>query len=285
MKDLDPWEYQYISQLKDNDVLAWEDEEAFYRYPKYSHVYDKYFIGKTYSGLKTWDLEKETPTEFPVVIKPKTNLFGLGKDCYIANSAEEIEHVVGMIAQEFTDGLHYSTDYVLKDGKIIDSFTFTGYKNFYNDFTLWESYAFPDRISMRVESILDGYTGLANFESVEGRIIEGHLRGSLQFYDISGGLLQQMPKFIKTGQYDKVTYEHTFSKVCRTYRKGHMSVKSIPKKDSSIRSVQLCYEPNKSLVETNPGGHRKRWAVINGTDLTKIDNYGKMLRQGVVIDE
>lgn len=283
LHEKDLWEENYIKNLKDSHLVPWGDSDAFLRNPSYSHIYDKLLLSKLTNTIKVWDLEKEIPNIYPVMVKPRMNLFGLSKGSYVADSEEEIEDIKDMIAQEFANGVHYSTDYILSGGKIVASFTFVGDKNFYNDFVMWRSVPFPDKISNYVEDVLKGYTGIANFESIDGKIIEGHLRGSLQFYDICGKLLDKMPEFIKTGNLDKIKFEQTYSKVLRTRHDGYVKVRTLPKLKQGIRSVQLCFDKNIKLSETDPGSHRKRYCVINGTDLGKIEQYAKSLKGSLFI--
>lgn len=281
----DKWEEQYIQNLRNNHVVAWGDADAFFRNPRFCHVYDKLWLGKTHSGLKTWDLENEIPDRFPVIVKPKHNFDGLSKDCYVADALEEIEDVDKMIAQEMAQGTHYSTDYILKGGNIIDSWTFVGHKNFYNDFILWESHPFPDKIRTKIQKILPFYNGVCNVESIDGRIIEMHLRGSLQFYDICGGLLKQLPEYMLKGIYTPTKYEKTYSKVLRTRHDGYVTVKNLPEKPLAVRSLQLCSTPGDKLSEDDPGAYRRRFAVINGTNLTEIEQYARLLRGSISIGE
>jgi len=277
----DSWEENFIINLKDADLVPWGDNDAFYRYPKYSHIYDKYLLTKVINSLKVWDLEKEIPTKFPVIVKPKVNLFGLGKNSYVADNVEEIEDCEGLVAQEFVEGTHYSTDFVLDRGKIIDSFTFIGNKNYYGDFILWESIPFSDKIKNNVEDVLPDFTGICNFESIDGNIIEGHLRGSLQFFDICGGMLEQMPKYFKSGDYTPVKFEKTYSKVLRTRHDGLLVVNNIPKKVQHIRSVQLCFEKNTPLSATDPNSFRKRYCVVNSDNVNQMERYSEELRNNV----
>lgn len=281
----DFWEEQFIQNLRNNHVVAWGDSDAFYRNPKYCHVYDKLWLGKTYSKLKTWDLEKEMPDQFPVYVKPRHNFYGLSKDSYVADSLEEIEDIDKMIAQEMAIGTHYSTDYVINRGSIVDSWTFIGHKNFYNDFILWESHPFPDQIRQTIRKILPFYTGICNVESIDGKIIEMHLRGSLQFYDICGGLLEQMPEFMLNGKYKKTGFEKTYSKVLRTRHDGYVTAKKLPEKPSMVRSLQLCTTKGEKLSVDDPGSYRRRFAVINGTDLKAIENYATMLRGNIFVGD
>lgn len=284
----DTWEENYIKNLRNANLLAWDDSEAFYRYPKYSHIYDKFLLSKLTGNSRVWDLEALidlNSIKYPVFVKPKMNLFGLGKDSYAAFSFDEIEDTNGMIAQELFKGTHYSTDYVLHNGKVIDSFTFIGHKNFYNDFILWESNPFPDKIKNKVEDVLPDYTGIANFESIDGHIIEGHLRGSLQFFDICGDLLGQMPAYYKDGSYNKVKFIKSYSKVLRTRRDGYLKVKSLPKKLPNITSIQLTYDPSVKLSTTDPSGFKKRYCVINGTCLSEINNYATLLKDRIFIGD
>lgn len=106
-----------------------------------------------------------------------------------------------------------------------------------------------------------------------------HLRPSLQFYDISGGFLEQMPDFVTKGLVPKVNFEQTYSRVFRTRHDGYVSKAHIPpQKPSGVRSIQLCWNDGQKLSETDSGLIRHRYTVVNGNDLTEIENYGKMVK-------
>lgn len=274
---LDSWEAKYIENLKDRELLAWSDFEAWRRYPKYSWVYDKQALA-SFTKLPTFDLEREIPDNafYPYIVKPRTNFDGLSKDCYVVDSEDEIEDHQGMIAQEFMHGHQGTSDIVLLNGTILDSFTFTTHTNYYGEIKLFESNPFlPLPVASLVRKLFSGYTGVVNVEYIEGTVFEIHLRPSLQFYDICGGFIEQLPNFMKTKKWDKIKYERTFSRIYRTKHNGEPEVKAMPPKIDEIRSIQFCWEKGKKLSETDPSLGKNRYMVINGTNLQAIENYAK----------
>lgn len=276
---LDQWEANYIKQLKDYDVMAWSDEEAFLRYPKHSWVYNKLLLSKS-TGLVTFDLEKELPSVFPVIIKPIENKFGLSKGCYVAESLDEIEDYVGYIAQEYVFGTQYSTDMLLSKGQVKAHYTFITQKSKYDEIKCFVSNPFISYpIKTKIEKILNDYTGVVNVEFIDNQIIEIHLRPSLQFYDICGGFISKMPEFVKNGLIPRVKFEQTYSRVFRTRFDGVVKKVIIPEnKPDGIRSLQFCWENGTKLSQTDPSLFRKRYMVINGTNLPIMENYGRLFK-------
>jgi len=263
MQRLNRWEAKYITDLKDKDLLAWDDFYAWQRYPKFSWVYDKQALAK-FTNLPTYDLEREIPDNsfYPYIVKP--------------NSEDEIEDWSGMIAQEFMVGQQGTADIVILEGTIKDSFAFTTHTNFYGEITLFESNPFlPLPVANLVRNLFQDYTGVINVEYIEGTVFEIHLRPSLQFYDICGGFIEQLPSFMKTKKWEKTKYERTFSRVFRTKHDGIPEIKSLPPIGEAIRSIQLCWEDGKKLSETDPSLGKNRYMVINGTNLQAIENYAK----------
>lgn len=276
---LDSWESKYIRNLKDYDVLSWDDEEAKMRYPKHSWVYNKYMLAKA-TGVFTLDLEKEMPSFYPVIVKPMENLYGLSKNAYVAESPDEIEDHVGYIAQEYLNGLQGTTDLVIANGKVQGHFSFITSKSRYDEIKCFTSTPFfNNNVKNTVERILFDYTGIANVEYIDDKVLEIHLRPSLQFYDICGGFISQMPRFITDGTIPSPKFEQTYSRVFRTRRDGIVKDVKIPNyKPSCIRSIQMCYDNGKLLSETDPSFFRKRYMVINGTNLQDIESYASEIK-------
>lgn len=276
----DQWELQYIKNLKDNHLLAWDDETAWSMYPKYNWVYDKMLLSNI-TGIPTWDLEKEVPTVFPVVCKPKTNFCGLSKGAYIASSIDEVEDFEGYIAQKYLNGTQFSTDILLNRGEIVDYFTFITHKNNYDELKMFSSTPFTNnRVINKVAFFLKDYIGVCNVEYIDNHIIEIHLRPSLQFFDICGGFIKQIPEFIKNPDNfkKKSKFEQTFSRVFRTRFNGVPEVLKLPTPPSEVRSVQLAWEDGYKLSKTDPSLFRKRYLIINGDDLQKIEDYSKTIK-------
>lgn len=276
-EDLDKWEEKYIHNLKDRDLLAWSDRAAWHRYPKHSWVYDKQALAH-FTGLVTYDLETEIPDKsyYPYIVKPRTNFTGLSKDAYVVSSEDEIEDWKGMIAQEFIEGHQGTTDVVLLNGAILDTFSFTTHKNYYGEIKLFESNPFfPLHVADKIRQLFAGYTGVINVKYINNRIIEIHLRPSLQFYDICNGFISLLPNFFKTKKWEKVPFIKSYSCVFRTKHDGVPQVKSLPEKPKEVSSVQLCWEDGKKLSETDPSLGRNRYMVVNGFNLEVIEAFAK----------
>lgn len=280
MNDLDPWEYELISDLDDLELVAWTDEEALSRYPEYKWLYDKYELSNRLDSLRSWDLEKEEPDEYPVIIKPKINLLGMGMGARKIDRAKQLpSDRTGLMAQKFAKGLHFSTDYIVRDKKVIDSRTFLCKKN---DLVFWcfESVGYFNKSIIDFIESLRFDHGVINVESIDKYIIEVHLRPSVQFADIDGGLVRQIPRFMKTGEWDKTRYVTSYSRVYRQPDNAIVSLTApLPWKPLTVKSVQKTWLENKPLGACVQDEFSFRYLVINGTDIADIEAYAKQVHK------
>lgn len=280
---LDEWESDYIKNLKDKDVLCWSDAEVVYKWPKYKWVYDKFILHKYLNEVPTWDLWEKIPKRYPKFVKPRINLQGMGKFSGIVHSFEEIleDGLCGThIAQSVLEGCHISTDLVFDGEDLVDYFSFKCYKDENGSFWLFESTKiYPKRLIKKLSKIGEGRR-VINIETIGGKPLEVHMRPSLQFYDICGGLIKQLPEFIKTGKWTKIPFEKTYSRV---YRRNtdtkYLTPRYLPVKSSNICSVQLCWEPYKALSDHEQDPHSYRYMVINGKDLEEIEKYSEKVHK------
>lgn len=274
----DKWESNYIKQLPDADLVVWDDVTAFSSFPKHNFVYDKLLLSR-YSGVKCWDLEKDFPTLFPVFVKPKTNFDGLSKGAYIAHSPDEIEDYEGYVAQEYLNGMQFTTDLMYHKQKVLAHYTFITHRNNYGEIKLFSSTPFlNNNVMKKLTFILQDYSGPVNVEYIDDSIIEIHLRPSLQFADICGGFTQALPEFVKSKRIKPIQFEQTYSKVYRTRFDGKPQLLQIPNQPNGVRSVQLAWDDGKRLSETDPSLFRKRYMIVNGTNLQEIEKFGSQVR-------
>jgi len=259
--NLDPWEFQYVKDLKDHEALAWTDEDAYHRYLPYSWIYDKYLLALR-TGVPTVDLQIESPTAYPVMVKPRINLEGMSKDAYVAQSIEDIGSRRGMIAQHFLTGDHLTTDFVIRDGQVIDSFTFLAHSE-NGSFFLFEAVDTQQPQVINFLNSLELRTGVVNVETIGGEILEIHLRPSVQFYDICGGLIERLPKLIKGGLWTSTTFEETYSLVYRTGEDKILTKVPIVLENPAIRSIQLTWKEGLPLSAVTQDTHSFRFMVIN----------------------
>lgn len=283
-KILDAWEANYIRNLEGRELLAWSDAEAVYRYPKLKWVYDKYQLSKYFDMVPTWDLWNDYPKRYPVFVKPRINLNGMGAGSGVIESISNLfdkGYIGSHIAQKNLVGEHISTDLVFDGEELIDYFSFLCHKNIKGSFWLFQSIDVSptNRVIRKLSKIGQGRR-VMNVETIGGAPIEVHLRPSLQFYDICGGLIRQLPGFIKGENWKKVKRERSYSRV---YRRRHdcraARPRSQPDLPRGVRSIQYCWENQKRLSKHGQDPYSYKYLVINGSNLRAIEDYGRLLNK------
>jgi len=285
-KILDAWDAKYIRNLPGRDLLAWSDAEAVYRYPKWKWVYDKYTLHRYLDIVPTWDLWEDIPDKFPKFVKPRINVNGMGSKSGIVNSVFEIfdEGLCGThIAQPVLTGSHMSTDVVFDDDKFVDYFSFICHYDNYGSFKLFESINKkpPQKLLQKMANIGEGRR-VMNVESIGNNPLEIHLRPSTSFFDISGGLLRQLPGFIGGEPWRPVKQEKTYSRVYRTREDCRTTrPRPLPPNPRGVRSVQLCWEKGKRLGQHAQDPYSFRYMAINGSNIRAIEDHGRLLNKKI----
>lgn len=277
MKYLEPWELKYLENVPYADAIPWTDEGAWERYPNLRWVYNKQILS-AYTNHLAHELSLELPrvSEYPVIVKPKTNLMGMGKGAKVCRSEYELpSERQGLIWQKYLTGLHTTTDYVLEYGRVITSFSFIGARDKNDSFILFASTPLSHSLPLRLLKDLESYRGVLNAEFIGGQLIEAHLRPSVQFFDISGGLLPQLGRWATQGILHLPKYEMTYSRVYRRKKDAILSCRTIPNVPIGVRSYQLCWEEGERLSKYAQDEHSFRVLVVNGTDFGKVSSYGK----------
>lgn len=163
------------------------DKDAYQNIYKYSHMYNKLLL----SQLQKLDAAPIgiTPIEFPVIIKPIINLYGMSNGFKKINSLEEYKEIIhyGMFWQKYLDGIQYNIDINMKNGKIIQYFCVISEpdKDGMFKFHYYEpNYILSKKIIKLIQNLLDDYSGFINIEIINEYIIEMHLRlnGDLFLY-------------------------------------------------------------------------------------------------------
>lgn len=275
---LDAWEAKYVRKLKDKELIAWTDAEAIFKYPKYKWVYDKLALHLYLDMVPTWDLWHEIPTRYPKFAKPRINVNGMGFKSGIVNSIFELydRGLIGThIIQPILRGEHLSTDLVWNGDKLIDYFTFYCHYDKKGSLILFESVDKkpPKKLLNKLKNIGEGRR-VMNVETIGEKPLEVHLRPSVQFFDICGGLLPQITNFVKTGHWTKVKKEKTYSRVYRSNVDCRMArPKKIPSYPTGIRSIQFCWEKQQRLSKHTQDPSSFRYMVINGSNIRAIERY------------
>lgn len=286
--------YHFLDSKGNSVYLSSGDTEKILldRYPNYFWIYDKYQLSQRL-GQYVVDLETQFPERFPVLVKPKINLLGMGIGCHKVHHLEQIQNRKGFIAQEFYEGVHISTDMVLIAGQVVDKFSFKCHVNEYGGFDYFESISDLDSTdgSFAVAELLKDYTGLLCVETIGGKVIEAHLRAATMFYDICGGFIEkayQQVIYNKVSQedYETSSFEKTYSKFNRRLTDAYPQLAKLKIEcPNGVRSFHLEWEPGYKLSDYAQDPNTFRYLVVNGTDLKQIESFSNWLTNQIQFQE
>ncbi len=280
--EADPWRLQYFEGIPcpEHVRVPTEDADAWLWYPAHRWIYDKLAVALS-QGLDAAP-HGVMPERFPVFSKPMMNLRGMGAGSRVVADADEYAGALagGHFWSTLLSGDHVSSDVALVDGEARWWRHATGASGPGGTFDHWciEAAHRP-----RIETWcgdwaarhLRGYTGMANFETIGGRIIEAHLRFADQWPDLYGaGWVEAVIRLYGTGawSFDDSLRRDGFSVVLfgphdRTYRHPPAAALEAARALSGVSSVQITFHEDRdpSRHSMPPGGFRL--AVVNATDL------------------
>jgi hypothetical protein len=166
------------------------DPTAWTLYPQHNHVYNKLFLCRT-QGIAHAPLPVP-PQRFPVFVKPITNLLGMSIGSFRADGPADLaEYRAGAFWMELLTGRQVSSDVAIVDGQARWYAHTQGHPIDNGRFSHWERLAADNRpleavLSAWARQHLGGFTGIVNFETIGARIIECHLRMSVEFVPLYG---------------------------------------------------------------------------------------------------
>lgn len=282
IKEEDPWRMQYFEGVAcpDDVVVPTEDGDAYLMFPKHRWVYNKLMVCETQSIVHApHGIE---PPAFPVFSKPIFNMRGMGAGSRMLRSHREYLQLQepGHMWMELMQGEHLSTDAAVVDGKARWFRHTSGLELDGGMFDYWtvlagrrpevESYC---RAWLRRN--LRGYTGMVNFETIGGRIIEVHLRFADQWPDLYGeGWAESLVRLYAEGrwEFDEPERHEGYSVVLfgahgLRYTHPEKALVSELLKHPAISSVQITFHEGRAPTAHSmpPGGFRL--AIVNGWDL------------------
>ncbi len=286
----DPWRLQYFKGIScpAGVVIPTDDMLAYQLYPDHNWIYNKLLICKT-QGLAHGPLGV-MPVKFPIFSKPIYNLRGMGAGSRVINNPDELEshYLPGHFWMPFLEGEHVSSDVAVINGQAVWWRHTIGKPLGEGAFDYWTVLAEPRShveayCGQWLQSNLGDYTGIANLETISGKIIECHLRLSDQWVDLNG------PNWIKsvvelysnrqwkfTDDSRKTGYSVVlFTEHGQQYKRlDGDTIKELLKKPH-ISSIQITFHQDKppEVHAMPPGGFRL--AVVNCWDL----NAGFELRE------
>ena len=222
------------------------------------------------------------PPRFPVFSKPIVNLKGMGIASRVLSSQAEYEAslTAGHMWMTLLEGRHVSSDAAVVDGEPRWWRHVTGEPGKEGTFDHWTVHAahdgaIEDYCGAWVRRHLKGYTGIINTETIDGRIIEVHLRMSDQWPDLYGaGWVEMVVRLHREGRWDFADADRRdgysvvlFGPHGRRYRHPPPALVAQVRRMPAISSVQITFHENKEPERhaMPPGGFRL--AVVNAFDL------------------
>jgi hypothetical protein len=168
---------------KYNINLPSSDLDAYIRYPKYSHLYDRMWV--TLSQEIICAPLGVMPNKYPIVVKPIINLYGMSKGFSIIKNEKEYKKVcktqVGLFWQPYFSGLQKNVDLIMYEGEIrfhniLESYTDKHRPGAFIYHKRCECQTLDINLKKWIKENLENYTGALNLEVIKGHITECHLR-------------------------------------------------------------------------------------------------------------
>jgi hypothetical protein len=288
----DPWRFQFFDGIDcPGDVfIPTDDPDCWVLYPEHRWIYDKLKIAES-QGLACGP-HGVAPESFPVFSKPIVNLKGMGVGSRALASPADYEHGYhpGHMWMPLLTGDHVSTDCAVVAGQVAWSRHATGVPWHGGMFKHWTIHANPRPgldayLGNWVARYMGGYTGMVNFETIGGTIIEAHLRFADQWCDLYGaGWVEALVALYR----DKVWAFNDnrrvdgysvplFARHGNSFRHPPDGIRQQVLAMPGIMSLQVTFHEAKSLEDhpMPPGGFRL--AIVNGTDLAQASKARRVL--------
>lgn len=297
--EADPWRLQYFADVPcpDHIRISTEDADSWEWYPRWRWIYDKLAVALS-QGLQAAP-HGVMPPSFPVFSKPIMNLRGMGTGSRVIENAADYKRALtpGHFWCTLLRGRHVSSDVALVNGEARWWRHAVGAVTDGGTFDHWHIEAGGDPAVEEwcgawARKHLAGYTGMANFETIGGRIIEAHLRFADQWPDLYGagwvaalvGLYERGEwAFADAGRADGYSVV-LFAPHGRRYRHPPpgmvQEVCALP----GVSSVQITFHEDRdpALHAMPPGGFRV--AIVNAFSLEAGRAARERLRAAIVGD-
>ncbi len=280
---VDSWRRQYFVPVPCPPGLdiPVDEASAWALYPRWRHIHNKLFICQT-QGIAHGP-HGTRPPRWPVFSKPIYNLRGMGTGGRVLHSPGQYAAATepGYMWMRLLTGAHLSSDVALVRGRPVWCRHATGVPAGRGTFDRWIVHAAPRsalerKILAWSAACLRGFTGVVNFETIGGTIIECHLRMAEQWLDLNGeGWLEAVVGLYRDGRWRfadadrRIGYSVVlFAPHGRRWRIDPDAVDRL-RAASGVSSIQITFDPAKppALHAMPPGGFRL--AIVNDHDLAR----------------
>ncbi len=295
--EADPWRMQYFEGVAcPEDIrISTEDADSWMWYPAHRWIYDKLAVALS-QGLDAAP-HGVMPPGFPVFSKPMINLRGMGTGSLAIGSEAEYKAALapGHFWSTLLTGRHVSTDVAIVNGYPRWWRHATGAVTPGGTFDHWHIHAeamaeVEDWCGAWAAKHLAGYTGMANFETIGGKIIEAHLRFADQWPDLYGaGWVEALVRLYEHGIWEFADTDRAdgFSVVLfaphgRRYRHPPAETVEAVRRMEGVSSVQITFHEARDPLHhaMPPGGFRV--AIVNARTLEAGRAARERLREAIV---
>ena len=288
----DPWRLQYFEHVAcpDDTVIPTDDPDCWLLQPRHRWVYDKLKVAETQS--LPCGPHGVPPPAFPVFSKPIINMKGMGIGSRVIASAGDMEHAStpGHMWMQLLNGPHVSSDCAILDGQLMWIRHATGIPWIAGTFKHWTIHAetlpqLEAYLRGWVSSHMAAYSGMMNFETIGGRIIEAHLRFADQWCDLYGeGWVEALVRLHaeQRWSFDDQNRRDGFSvplfaRHGNGFRHPPSELQARVRALRHVKSLQITFHEAKPSDDhpMPPGGFRL--AVINATNLASAHAARRLL--------
>lgn len=283
------WTEQYFKDIEpiEDVVICCNDTAAWKMYPDHNWVYNKLEL------CKSQDIESGPhgvkPSFEPVFSKPIINLYGNNLRAQKIFNWEDKEYYPGHFWMPVLNGTHLSTDMVLVDGVHQWSYTMQAFEDEDGNISRYESAngefeELLDKAKLWALNKLNGYTGIVNIETINGKIIDCHLRMTPRFVDLyNGGWLDSVVMLYSklNWSYDQGT-KHGYSYTLRAGEEGTYIISDKDRFDElkiSVKSIQTIFKDGVSVPTSG------RLVIVNGTEAEKVNEVINELNEIIILTE
>lgn len=292
--EADPWRVQYFEGIAcpDDVNIPTEDGDAWRWYPEYKWVYNKLAVAESQEiACAPHGID---PDAFPVFSKPIYNMRGMGAGSGVLRTSKEYKYRQrpGHFWMEMLQGEHVSTDVAVVNGDVKWQRHSVGAPLDGGMFDYWTVLAaskptIESYLQAWVRKHMPGYTGMLNFETIDAKIIEVHMRFADQWPDLYGdGWVKALIKLYAEGAWDFEDRDRQdgysvvlFGTHGVQYRYPPQELVDRLRSTEGVRSIQITFHEDRPPASHSmpPGGFRL--AIVNTFDL----ELGRQIRQQLAL--
>lgn len=283
----DYWVEQYFKEIDspEKSIICCNDTSAWKNNPEHNWVYNKLKLCKS-QGIEAGPHGVKPPFE-PVFSKPIINLYGKNRGAHKIFNWDDTEYAPGHFWMPVLSGVHLSSDMVIVNGVCQWIYTMQVFTDENNNITRYESnnedfLDLTDKNKLWALQNLKTYTGMINVESINGKIIDCHLRMTPRFVDLYGkGWLDAVVVL-----YDKGTWHYengrgvSVSYTLRAIQEGIYSIEDAEKLEEireKVSSIQITFKNGCKIEKDN------RLAIINGHDAEEVNEAINELEKIIIL--